>query len=153
MNQMSTQPSCCDGLCKRRFGFHACRHARPGAERISTQLRCSSCSACPYRCSGSRADSDSDIPPGSTDRRDCACASTHSCASQKPGSRAYQSRRVDKLRTTDPGGSEVRGQSRPDRLLDVYLHQLYSDSALLEGVAREVRGQRSGDSRRPHSRI
>jgi hypothetical protein len=61
--------------------------ARSGTKRISTQPRCSCCSACPCRRSGSRADGDSDNPFITADR--CACAPTHSRASQRPGSRDY----------------------------------------------------------------
>ena len=49
--------------------------------------------------------------------------------------------------------ADLRREGRPDRLLDVHLHQLAAHARLRPRVGREVRGSGAGRRRRPHARV
>ena len=67
------------------------------------------------------------------------------------GARVHQPRPVVQHRAADDGGPAR--PRRPDRLLDLHLHQLPPHAALPRGLVREVQGPGPDRDRRPHARV
>ena len=69
----------------------------------------------------------------------------------RPGARVPRPRGLDQLRAADAEG--VARPRRPDRLLDVLLHQLPAHAAPHSRVGRPLPRRRADDRRRPHARV
>ena len=67
------------------------------------------------------------------------------------GARVPGRRRLDQLRAADPRGAAR--PRRPDRLLDVLVHQLPADAPVHPRVGRPLPRRRADDRRRAHARV